>query len=246
MHPTDFELERGVLFSDWLHAEIAENAFLEQHGFMPDRVRTVVARLQADRPESARFVVEVPWLKAMTAFTAPGRFIYFGRRLLERCRDEDSTAFVIAHEMAHHDLGHLNIFAGRFARHAAHLGPAALTVLFFRVLQKRIYSPEWELEADRRAVDLCLKAGYDGERALGLFRVLELIALDAGDHDMVWGLDPDSDQELSPEATLITKARIWLWQRQRGYLPIQDRLAMARTHFASRVRLPLTDLPASA
>jgi hypothetical protein len=233
MHPTDFEIEPGVWFGEWLHKEIADNAFLEQHGFMPDRARQIASRLQASRPEAARFVVEVPWLKAITAFTAPGRYVYFGRRLLERCPTEDAAAFVVAHEIAHHDLGHLNLFNGPFARHAARLGPAALAVVFFRMLQKRIYSPEWELDADRRAIELCLGAGYDGQKCLYLFHVMQMIALDYGDLGMVYGPDPGSDQELSSEATLMTKARIWLYQRQRGYLPIQDRWAMAREHLAA-------------
>ena len=54
---------------------------------------------------------------------------------------------------------------------------------------------------------------------------MELIALDYHDLGAVYGLDPDSDQELSQEASLVTKARIWLYQRKRGYLPIQDRRA---------------------
>lgn len=244
MHPTDFEVEPGLPFSEWLHREIDENVHFERNGFMPDRVRAVAERLQRGRGEAERFVVEVPWLDAFSAFTAPGRYVYFGRRLLERCPDEDTTAFVIAHEIAHHDLGHLDLFTGPFSRHASRLQAGALAVLFFRVLQKRIYSPEWELAADRRAIELCLEAGYDGAKCLRLFHILEFIALDYGDLGMVFGLDPASDQELSAEASIMTKARIWLYQRKRGYLPIQDRLAMAREHLerllGRRVVLPFS------
>ena len=244
MHPTDFEVEPGVLFGEWLHAELDANVHFERNGFMPDRVRAVAERLQQNRPDPSRFIVEIPWLDSFSAFTAPGRYIYFGRRLLERCPDEDSTAFVIAHEIAHHDLGHLSLFTGPFSRHAARLQAGALAVLFFRLLQKRIYSPEWELAADRRAIEMCLAAGYDGVKCLRLFHIFELIALDYGDLGMVFGLDPASDQELSPEASVMTKARIWLYQRQRGYLPIQDRLAMARDHLerlvGHRVVLPFS------
>jgi hypothetical protein len=222
---SDFELSPGEWFGDWLHDQIAENALLEKNGFMPDRVRAAAERLQASRAVRKRYVVEVPWIQAFNAFTAPGRYIYFGRRLLERCPHEDSAAFVIAHEIAHHDLGHLELFDGAFARHAARLDAGMLVILFFRMLQKRIYSPEWELAADRHAVDLCLKAGYDVAKCLYLFHILEMIALDYGDLGMVYGLDPESDQELSAEASTVTKARIWLYQRQRGYLPIQDRAA---------------------
>ncbi|MBA2432461.1 MAG: hypothetical protein H0V56_10170 [Chthoniobacterales bacterium] len=79
---------------------------------------------------------------------------------------------------------------------------------------------------------MCLSAGYDGEKCLYLFHILEMISLDLGDIAGVYGLDPESEDELSPEADVLTKARIWLWQRQRGYLPIQDRRAMARRHLA--------------
>jgi hypothetical protein len=57
-----------------------------------------------------------------------------------------------------------------------------------------------------------------------------LIALDYGDLGAVFGLDPESDQELSPTASAMTKARIWLYQRERGYLPIQDRQAAVQRY----------------
>ena len=176
----------------------------------------------------------MPWLEAFSAFTAPGRYVYFSRRLLEQCPHEDAAAFVIAHEIAHHDLRHLELFSGPFARRAATLSAGLLVIFFFRVLQKRIYSPAWELEADRCAMDLCLKADYDPGRCLYLFRILEKFSFDVGDVSGVYGLDPESDQELSPEASVMTRARIWLYQRRRGYLPLQDRQAELVRHIARR------------
>lgn len=242
MWSSDFEIADGQSFGEWLHQEIDTNIHLEQHGFMPDRVRAAASRLQGDRPIDERFVVVVPWLSAFTAFTAPGRYIYFSRRLLERLPHEEAVAFVVAHEIAHHDLGHLGLFEGPFARHAARLDAGMLAILFFRMLQKRIYSPEWELAADRRAVDLCLNANYDIAKCLYIFHILELVALDYGDLKMVFGLDPESDQELSAEASVVTKARIWVYSRQRGYLPLQDRRAelmryLADTHGLRDIRL---------
>ena len=146
---SDFEIAEGASFGEWLYKEIAANAHIEKNGFMPERVRTVTDKLQATRAPTDRFTAVVPWLDSFSAFTAPGKYIYFSRRLLERCPHEDAVAFVIAHEIAHHDLGHLDIFGGPFARHAARLEAGTLAVLFFRMLQKRIYSPDWELAADR-------------------------------------------------------------------------------------------------
>ena len=235
MWSSDFEITSGEWFGDWLHAQIAEGAVLEERGFMPERVRAAAERLQTARPVEQRYVPEVPWLDAFTAFTAPGKFIYFSRRLLERCPHEDSAAFVIAHEIAHHDLGHLEYFQGPFARRAARFHLGALAVLYFRALQKRIYSPERELAADRRALDLCLAAGYDAGKCLYLFHILELIALDVGDLGAVYGLDTESDRELADDASALTKARIWLYQRERGYLPIQDRGAELRRYATARL-----------
>lgn len=240
MWSSDFELNPGEWFGDWLHAQIAREIHIEDVGSMPDLVRSACMRLQADRPADQRYVTEVPWLEAFTAFTAPGRYIYFSRRLLEQCPHEDAAALVIAHEIAHHDLEHLELFSGPFARRAATLSAGMLVIFFFRMLQKRIYSPEWELEADRRAMDLCLNAGYDPARCLYLFRILEKYSLDIGDLAGVYGLDVESDQELSPEASLMTKARIWLYQRRRGYLPLQDRQAELVRHIA--LRTGVTDI----
>jgi hypothetical protein len=35
----DFEIERCVRLGDWIRAEIEKDAFFEQNGFLPDRVR---------------------------------------------------------------------------------------------------------------------------------------------------------------------------------------------------------------
>ena len=227
---TDFPIEPGLTFGEWLRTEVEQAAFVERNGFFPEQVARVAERLQEDRPPEHRFEVVVPWFRIRTAFTAPGRYVYFSRGLLERCPHDEAVAFVIAHEIAHHDLGHLDMFRGPFARHAARMRGGKLLVLFFRLLRKRIYSPQWECDADRRAIEMCVRAGYDGSKCLYLFHILSLLSLDAGDIDGVYGLDQESDQELSPEADLLTRARIRLYHLRRGYLPIQDREALIREH----------------
>lgn len=238
---SDFEMAPGGSFGDWLYAQIADGVVIEEEGFFPDRVRTAAARLQAYRPASQRFTTVVVWFQEFNAFTAPGKYVYFSRRLLERCLTEDAAAFVIAHEIAHHELGHIGTFQGAFARRAARLNVGVLAILFFRILQKRIYNPELELAADRRAIDMCLKAGYDVEACLHLFEILEIIALDYGDFGAVYGLDVDSEDELSAEASFVTKARIWLYQRERGYLPLQDRRAELAKYIKQRHRITVSD-----
>ena len=178
-------------------------------------------------------MVEIPWMEEATAFTAPGRYIYFARRLYELCPTDEEVAFVIAHEIAHHDLGHVALFSG-WANAVARLPGATLFALFFHALECRLYGPEKECQADKYGMELCLAGGYSGERCLELLDILEQRALYIGDEDGVYGPDAESDDELDENATWTTKAQIWAWQRRRGYLPIRDRRQMLRKHLEAR------------
>jgi predicted Zn-dependent protease len=227
----DFPFERGQSFGEWLHAAMHEALTFEDASWALDRVRRIEERLQSRRPPDQRLLVEIPWMDESTAFTAPGRYIYFTRLLFEQCASDEPAAFVVAHELAHHDLGHVALFRG-WADKIARLPGATLFALFFFALEKRLYGPEKECQADRHGLDLCLAAGYSPESCLEIFDILERRALDVGDLDMVYGPDADSDDELDENANWTTKAQIWAWQRKRGYLPIRDRRQMLLKHLA--------------
>jgi predicted Zn-dependent protease len=233
--PHDFEFEKGTSFGEWLHAQMHEAIYFEQEAWALERVARVDDRLQAGRQPAQRLIVEIPWLDVVTAFTAPGRYIYFSRLLYERCYTDEQVALVIAHEVAHHDLGHVNLFAG-WAPKIAKLPGASLFAFAFHALERHLYGPQTECDADRHGMDLCLAAGYDGQKCLVLFDVLEQRALDMGDYDMAYGPDTDSDDKLDENAPWTTKAQIWAWQHKRGYLPIRDRRQMLRKHLQQRKR----------
>jgi len=92
----------------------------------------------------------------------------------------------------------------------------------YRSIEARLYGPEAEVKADLLAIDLCVKAQYQAKKCLEIFDILERIALDMRDVDIVFGPD-EADDELDKDAPLSTKLRIWIWQRTRGYLPLRDR-----------------------
>jgi predicted Zn-dependent protease len=225
----DFQFEGDQSFGEWLHREMHEGVHFEDAAWAIDRVHRVEQRLQAGRTPSDSLVVEIPWLEEAAAFTAPGQYIYFSRRLYELCATDEQVAFVISHEVAHHDLGHVALFHG-WANAVARLPGATLFALFFHALESRLYGPEKECQADQYGMDLCLSGGYSGERCLELFDILERRALYLGDEDSVYGPDVESDDELDVNATWTTKAQIWAWQRRRGYLPIRDRRQMLRKY----------------
>jgi hypothetical protein len=89
-------------------------------------------------------------------------------------------------------------------------------------IEARLYGPEAEVKADLMAIDLCVKAEYQAQECLAIFDILEKVALDMRDVDIVFGPE-QADDELDPDASLSTKLRIWIWQRTRGYLPLRDR-----------------------
>jgi Zn-dependent protease with chaperone function len=62
--------------------------------------------------EEPYFKVLIQWLNERAAFTAPGEYIYFSGRLLELCPKDEHIAFVLGHELAHHQLGHVALSEG--------------------------------------------------------------------------------------------------------------------------------------
>jgi predicted Zn-dependent protease len=174
-----------------LHSAIHDIYVVETNGWPVELVDRVANRLQADIDEADRLRVEVPWMEAFTVFTAPGNYIYVSRRLLEVCRTEETVAFVIAHEIAHHRLGHLDVFPDWLADiPGAHI--AVFLAALYRSIEARLYGPEAEAQADRSAIDLCIKAGYEANKCLEIFEVLEKFALDMRDLDMVFGPEEDN------------------------------------------------------
>ena len=231
----DFPFEKGASFGGWLHDELHEAVSFETEAWALERARRVQDRLQAGRPDSHRLIVEIPWMEVVTAFTAPGRYIYFTRSLYQLCGTDAEVAMVIAHEIAHHDLGHMNLFS-RWAPKAIHFPGAALFVYAFLTLERHLYGPQKECDADRHGLDLCIQAGYSARECLELFDVLEQYAMDMEDPDAVYGPDL-SDSERSKFASWKVKAEIWAWEHKRGYLPIDERRQILLNHVQEKTKL---------
>jgi predicted Zn-dependent protease len=150
----------------------------------------------------------VVWTDEHTAFTAPGRTIYISRRLLERLADDDATAFVVAHEIAHHQLGHL---------------PEPLTALrhvplhaALRILRGLVVRPEREREADLVGIQSCVDAGYDPDRCVAALAHLSNVLYDYGDVDGVLGSERGEVRIHPPMAARIAAVREHLAAMSRG------------------------------
>ena len=114
---------------------------------------------------------------------------------------------VVAHEIAHHDLGHLRL-----------TWPKHPTMSWLHhALQTQISSQDNELAADRRGIALCKDAGYDPYACLKLFEVLEAINLDYGYVDGVTQVGASSSASTHPPTRKREAAiRQYLKERSRA------------------------------
>lgn len=218
---------------EWLHAELLALSEPETEDWALERVARVMARFNAVRPDGPPLACEILRSPVPNAFAAPGRYVYITRRLLERLPSDECVAFVLGHEVAHHDLGHVARFRG-WAEWLPRNVAGQLAAGLLQLATHRIYGPEREAAADQYAVALCLDAGYAGERCLQAFQILENEMLDRGGYDAVFGpealLDPTDPEEGSAGYEL----QRWLWSRAHRYLPLRERRERAWAYLRER------------
>jgi Zn-dependent protease with chaperone function len=211
---------------DRLHSLLMQAYGIKQRDWAHEAVDRAMVALNAVRNPRPPMVGEVLWMSSPTVFTLPGRYCYISRRFIERCASDAPVAFALAHEIGHHDLGHLRR-AERWAASAVTHVPLKLAVLALIQLPKWVYSRHMELAADAYALELCRKSGFDLQKCLECFDILSQYMLDHRDVDGVYGAD--EELELDPKLTanpihrLYIQARVWMAQHRRTHPSINER-----------------------
>jgi len=209
-----------------LHSLFLQAYGLKERDFAVEAVDRAMAALNAARAPRAPMVGEVLWMSPPIAFTLPGQYCYISRRFIERCASDAPVAFALAHEIGHHDLGHLKRAESWAAGTVEHV-PLRLAVLLLYQLSKWIYSRDMELAADAYALELCRKAGYDLRRCLECFNILSWYMLDNHDVDGVYGTDEELELDprlaANPIDRLYIEARLWVARHRRSHPAIQER-----------------------
>lgn len=207
----------------WIHERLLDAYACERDGWALDQVRRIDERLQASVPADERLETVILWIPEATAFAMPGRHVYLSRRLIERAMNDDQLAFIVAHEMSHHRLGHLAATAEVLERLPE---PArAFAVNLMAVRTHVVRGAEREADTDAHALNLCLAAGYDAYRCVSAFDLLEMLSLDWGDTEGVFGPDAAIEGALNDEPGWLVDLRTWLWERGRGYPSVRERKA---------------------
>ena len=165
---------------------------IEREGWRVDRVRRVTERLQEHLPEEDRFESLVIHADQTNAFTGPGRTIFITHRLVDELPDESAAAFVIAHELAHHHLGHI---PGRYPRTWPMFDPPPV-------------SHERERHADLHAIELCMGAGYAPERCILALQILDAFFLHCGELEASLGAEHDPEGDIARRGYFPSRDRI--------------------------------------
>jgi Zn-dependent protease with chaperone function len=145
---------------------------LRTHDFSHESVERVMVALNRARSPLSPMTGEVVWMSAPIAFTLPGHYAYISRSFVECCQSDAPTAFALAHEIAHHDLGHTDSIGRVMAAEGLAHAPEKLAIIVLEILSRLLYSREHELAADARALELCRKAGFDLKKCLECFDIL--------------------------------------------------------------------------
>ena len=128
------------------------------------------------------------------------------------------AAFVIAHEIAHHELGHIpavsKVLGGRLN----------VIVHFLQIFVSPITRARWENEADMFALNTCIAAGLSGKKCLRTFQVLEKNTLDHHGINAALGGDAFYCSEMS---SIERRWRIGLHLLRYAYYPIRIRRILA-------------------
>jgi Zn-dependent protease with chaperone function len=222
-----------------LYAVFLRQLGLRDRDFSHETVARAMAALNAARGPLAPMVGEVLWLSPPTAFTLPGRYVYITRRFIERCTSDAPVAFALAHEIGHHDLGHLKRVERWMDSTFAHI-PAAIAFLALEGLARWLYSRANEFAADAYALDLCRKAGFEAKQCLKCFDILSWYMLDNHDLDGVYGTDEEI--ELDPHRAtnsigrISIELRLWRARHRRSHPSIRERRQVLLSRIADTVR----------
>lgn len=186
-----------------LHDALLARYGMEHETWAIERIARVMAKLNRVRRGKPKLRGHILGIRDYNAFTFPGENVYISRRLLERCANDAEAAMILAHEVAHHDLGHLESFKGwaeKLPRSV--LGEVISTA--YTLVENRIHSQANELAADAHAFVLCRKAKYDPVECAQMFDILRMHAIDVGALDAAYGED---EEEVGPIGRLFQKLK---------------------------------------
>jgi predicted Zn-dependent protease len=114
--------------------------------------------------------------EAVNAFALPGGHIFITTAMLENfIESEAELAAILGHEMSHVDLRHcIERYQYVLTLEKVGVGEVGAVLEILRRLAALGYRQYQEVEADEHAVNLAVRAGYEPEASVGLFKKLAI------------------------------------------------------------------------
>jgi predicted Zn-dependent protease len=224
-----------------LHSLLMRGFGLRTRDFSHTSVERVMAALNTAREPLPPMIGEVIWASAPVAFTLPGHYAYISRSLIEYCASDAAVGFALAHEIGHHDLGHIRRVDRMLAAQGLARMPRRLALAGVELLSRRLYSRDHEFWADAYAIGLCRRAGFDPNACLQCFDVLTRYALDHHDLDGVYGSDDelefDPDQAANALDRAVIELRLWRARHRRSHPSLHERRQLLLKQIATMTRV---------
>lgn len=166
--PLSEDLTVGDLILEWLVSQYGR----ENGGETINRCERLLQLLAPGEDGLSSWQPVVLTTSETFALTAPGRAIYVTEGFLQLTGDDDAPlALALAHEIAHHHLGH--VAGGTPSRWRDWLGEAAgLPILAAARVNRLLFSAEQEYAADRDGLARCYRVGLELPRCVALFDIL--------------------------------------------------------------------------
>lgn len=179
---TEQEIRMGSRIANRLEHRIkpVEDQLLQER---VDRIGQRIAAV-SDRRDLVYFF-KVLDLEPVNATALPGGYIYINRGLIEKAKDDNELACVIAHEIGHlaarHQMKRLQAGLGYSLLQALAIGaqvdPRAIRGADIAATQLFLaYSRADELQADRLGVRYAKRAGYDPRAMIRFLETLEKLS----------------------------------------------------------------------
>ena len=176
MYSTDKEINLGHAYSKRMEKEYEVVHDVD----MNERVEKILDRITAvsDRKDIV-YSIKVLDKDDLNAVSLPGGYIYVFKGLLEKTKNDDQLAGIIAHEVGHvtarHAVKRMQAAYSALAIQAVAIATAPKTANGVGLALGTIftqYSQEDEFEADRLAVKYLKKAGYDTAQMANTLSIL--------------------------------------------------------------------------
>ncbi|MDR2345188.1 MAG: M48 family metallopeptidase [Planctomycetaceae bacterium] len=167
------ELEDEIKFGKMFNDEIIKNSKahkIDKKDKKNKRLYSIWHKLHPKRTDIKYrlFVIEKD---TINAFAHAGGYVYIYTGLIEKCNNnDDALAFVLAHEISHIDLKHVNTGLGRLKAMEMIPGSELINAVVNKLSPS--YNKTMEFEADAAGWQLGLDAGYQPNKMIELFDIL--------------------------------------------------------------------------